>query len=304
MVLQLVRLLSRNRQLSTLAVCVVLSVVSLVLPMPAKKAVSAVLSGGVLGPFKRLGTSLVEIGRMREDNALLRRVAVELADERASLLEYKHENDRLRELLSFFVTFEEEERSEMLPARVVGMPGGRVVERIEVDKGTLDGVAENMPVVVPDGLVGKVSRVFPHRALVEPLVSASSAASVVVERSRVRGVVRPRFGSATTLAGWEMDYVPARSDVRIGDLVVTSGLGGVYPPSLVVGRVTSVVQGPLTMDIQVDLAVHYSTIEQVFIITGRSVGARPTPEQELELLRELGLLPQDEAAEEEDHRDR
>jgi len=294
MVLPLVRLLSRNRQLSTLTICVVLSIVSLALPMPAKNAVSTVLSGGILGPFKRVARSLVEIGSMREDNALLRRIAVELADDRAALLEYKHENDRLRELLSFFVAFDEEERSEMLPARVIGMPGGRVVERIEVDKGALDGVKKNMPVVVPDGLVGKISSVFEDRALVEPLVSASSAAGVVVERSRVRGVVRPRFGSATTLAGWEMDYVPARSDVRIGDLVVTSGLGGVYPPSLVVGHVTSVVQGPLTMDIRVDLAVRYSTIEQVFIITGRTAGVRVRPENEDELLRELGLINPEE----------
>ena len=214
MVLQLVRLLSRNRHLSTLAICVLLSIVSLVLPLPAKKAVSSVLSGAVLGPFKRAAASLASIGRVREENAILRRLAAGLADERAALLEYKHENDRLRELLSFFVTFEEEQRARMLPARVIGLPGGRIVEQIEIDQGRLDGVEERMPVVVPDGLVGKVSRVFAHRALVEPLVSASSAASVVVERSRVRGVVRPRFGSATDLVGWEMDYVPAESRRR------------------------------------------------------------------------------------------
>jgi cell shape-determining protein MreC len=71
---------------------------------------------------------------------------------------------------------------------------------------------------------------------------------------------------------------------------VTSGLGGIYPPSLVVGTVTSVVEGPLTMDIRVDLAVKYSAIAQVFVITGRDAGPRPTPEDRIRILRELGLI--------------
>ncbi len=123
-----------------------------------------------------------------------------------------------------------------------------------------------MAVVVPGGLVGKVVRTFPERSLVEPLGSASSAVSVLIERSRVRGVVRPRYVGVAELASWNMEYVPSRSDILAGDRVVTSGLGGVYPPGITVGTVRSVEDGPLTMKVKLDLAVDPTTAEQVFVV--------------------------------------
>ena len=158
----------------------------------------------------------------------------------------------------------------MIPASVIGMPGGRVLEGIEIDRGLEHGLTAGMPVIVSDGLVGKISTTFPGRSLIEPLTSASSAVAVTVERSRVRGIVRPKYRSAAELLSWEMDYVAARSDIRAGDRVVTSGLGGVYPPGLVVGEVTLASEGPLTMAVAVKLAVEFATTEQVFVVTGRA----------------------------------
>jgi rod shape-determining protein MreC len=68
------------------------------------------------------------------------------------------------------------------------------------------------------------------------------------------------------LASWNMEYVPSRSDILQGDRVVTSGLGGVYPPGITVGTVRSVDDGPLTMKVKLDLAVDPSTAEQVFVV--------------------------------------
>ena len=287
MLTQLTRVLRGNRELSTFLICAALSFLCLFLPPSVKDVMSSVLSGTVLGPFKRISTAAVELVRIRTENEALRRLAVELLDERADLVEHKYENERLRELLDFLVVFPEEEQAEMLPARVVGMPGGRVIESIEIDAGSDDDVRPSMPVVVPGGLVGKVVRVFPHRSLVEPLSSASSGVSVVTERGRVRGVVKPRFGAGSKVVTWEVDYVQARSDVKVGDVVVTSGLGGVYPSGIVVGSVSSVVEQPLTMSIRVDLAVDLSTIEQVFVITGRSADRAGLDEMRDKLIREL-----------------
>jgi rod shape-determining protein MreC len=216
-----------------------------------------------------VSAALVQRGRVWEENAALRRIAIDLMTERSSLVDYRHENERLRELVGFLVTFPEEEFAEMIPARVIGMPGGRVVESMRIDKGHSYDLEPGMPIVVPDGLVGKIARVFDDHSLVELLTSASSGVSVITERGRVRGVVKPKFGAASRRASWEIDYVQARSDVREGDLVVTSGLGGVYPAGITVGRVVEATEGPLTMSIEIDLVVVFSTVEQVFILTGR-----------------------------------
>jgi len=275
MLAQVIRLLRENPELSTLILCALSSVVLLTLPQAAKDGISGVLSGAALSPLKRLAMTIEELAHVRNDNADLMRLATDLAAERSVLVEYREENRRLKELLSFLVGFPEEERLSMLPARVIGMPGSRVIERIEIDRGITDHVEPGMAVVVPQGLVGKVVRVFPRRSLVEPLSSASSAVSVVTERGRVRGIVRPRYVGAAELASWNLEYVPSSSDVVEGDLVVTSGLGGMYPAGITVGTVGSVADGPLTMRVTLRLAVEPSTVEQVFVV----LGSRPARQQ-------------------------
>ena len=290
MLSQLVRLIRSRRELSAFLTCALLSFVLFALPPQTKDGTGRILSGIVLGPFKRLTTAVADLGRVREENAALRRLAVQLMHERAALVECGHENQRLRELLAVLVTFPEQEHFEMLPARVIGMPGTRVAERVELDKGSEDGVRAGMSVVVAEGLVGKVSRVHPTRCLVEPLASASFAVSVVVERSRVRGIVRPRYQSGSQQVTWEMTYVPARSDVLEGDRVVTSGLGGIFPAGLSVGTVRTVEDGPLTMFVGVAPSVDFATIEQVFVLTGTKTGPREMTPAEIRLLEEMTRL--------------
>ena len=144
-----------------------------------------------------------------------------------------------------------------------------------------------MPIVVPGGLAGRISSVSHDHSTVEPLTSASSGVSVMTERGRVRGVVKPRFGGSSRRVTWEIDYVQARSNVREGDLVVTSGLGGLYPAGITVGRVVRAVEGPLTMSIEIELSVDFSTVEQVFIFTGRPGNPMELDELRERLLREL-----------------
>jgi rod shape-determining protein MreC len=290
MLSQLTRLLRGNRDLSTFLVCAVLSFALLALPPTAKDVSSRVVSGVTLGPFKRIATAAVDAAAVRRDNEGLRRIAAELMNERNALEEHRQENRRLRELLSLLVTFPEEEHFEMLPARVIGMPGGRVIERLELDRGSEHGIRTGMAVVTPEGLVGKVVTVHPARSLVEPLASASAAVSVVVERSGIRGIVRPRYHAALALTTWEIEYVPARSDVRPGDHVTSSGLGGVLPAGLSVGTVTSVEDGPLTMTVNISLCVDFSTVGHVFVITGTRTGPRVRTAEEERLLQTIAEL--------------
>ncbi|MBN2565512.1 MAG: rod shape-determining protein MreC [Candidatus Eisenbacteria bacterium] len=294
MLSQLARAVRGNPELSTLAICVALSLICLSLPGGAKDFVSTILSGSLLGPVRGVTAEIASLVGVREQNEALRELVLDLASERASLVEYKHENERLRELLRFLVNFPEEEQTEMLPARVVGMPGGRVIERIEIDVGEDHGVEVNMPVVVPAGLVGRVSRVLPTRSYVEPLASASSGVAVITERGRVRGVLKPTFGGGSRRVTWEIDYIQARSDIRRDDRVVTSGLGGVYPQGVFVGAVKGVAEGPLTMSVEVQLAVELPSIEQVFVLTGRKSSNAQMRGIRERIRSELGLL--DDAA--------
>ena len=296
MLSQLARLLRENRELSTFVICASAAFVLLGLRPAAKEAAAGALSAVTVDPFKRMMASALEVAGLREENAALRELAVELAADRARLSEYKHENERLRELMGFFVSFSEDEQFEMVPARVVGMPGGRIIERIELDKGARDGIKAGMPVIVPEGLVGKVVGVSGAGSRVEPLTSASSAVSVVIERSNVRGVLRPRYGPVSDFLSWGIDYVPARSDIRLGDLVITSGLGGVYPPGLTVGRVISIEENPLTMSVGVRLAVDFATVERVFVLTGTRSSPPGRSDLEARLRDELlGPGPHEEA---------
>lgn len=287
MLAQLSRVLRGNRELSTFLFCVLLSFVFLALPPGAKGFVSSVLSATILGPVERASTTIVQRGRVREENESLRRIAIDLMTERSALVDYRLENERLRELVGFLVAFPEDELAEMIPARVIGMPGGRVVESMKIDKGLRDGLAVDMPIVVPGGLAGKISSVSGGYSMIEPLTSASSGVSVMTERGRVRGVVKPRFGGGSRRVSWEIDYVQARSDVRTGDLIVTSGLGGIYPAGITVGRVLSAVEGPLTMSIEIELAIDFSTVEQVFVLTGEPGSATELDELRGRLMMEL-----------------
>ena len=100
MLSQLVRLIRSRRELSTFLTCALVSFALFALPPDVKDVTGRIVSGIALGPFKRLTTAAADLGRVREENAVLRRLAVELMQERAALVECGHENQRLRELVA------------------------------------------------------------------------------------------------------------------------------------------------------------------------------------------------------------
>ena len=108
MLAQLTRVLRGNRELSTLVICVALSIMCLVLPPGAQERVSSVLSGAILGPVERLSAVFAEYRRVGEENAALRHIAIDLMTERSALVVYRLENEWLMEILGFLVEFPEE----------------------------------------------------------------------------------------------------------------------------------------------------------------------------------------------------
>ncbi|HEX2679474.1 MAG TPA: rod shape-determining protein MreC [Polyangiales bacterium] len=208
---------------------------------------------------------LVDVGRendrLREENAQLREANYKLTSEAS-------ENRRLRRLLQL----RDELRGSLLSAQVIGKevsPFFRVM-RIVLDRGERDRVKAGMPVVTAEGLVGQIRRTFGRYADVLLTADKTSAIDVVVQRNGARGMLRG-VGSEEDYA-CQLEQLSRDDDVKPGDLVVTSGLGQRFPPSILVGRIKTVSkpQYGLYQEATVEPAVHFSRLEEVLIMTAGS----------------------------------
>ncbi|HEX9186964.1 MAG TPA: rod shape-determining protein MreC [Vicinamibacteria bacterium] len=174
------------------------------------------------------------------------------------------EAGRLRELLSLRETIP----LQTLAAQVVARDGVPWFRSLTIDKGEADGVALDAPVVSATGVVGRVFAVGARAARVQVLLDRDGGAGVLVERSRVPGVVSGQVSGET--AGAEdlvLKYVPERADVTVGDVVVTSGTDRIYPKGLVVGRVRSVGKGSgLFREIRVEPSARFDRLEEVLVV--------------------------------------
>ena len=155
-----------------------------------------------------------------------------------------------------------------IAADVVARGGLPWYRTFVVDRGSEAGVGLNAPVVSPDGLVGRVIAVAPGASKVQALLDQHAGASVLVERSRVTGVVSGQVGSVDVADPlFTLKYVPARADVIVGDSVVTSGLDRIFPKGLLVGRVHLVRRGAgLFQEIFVAPAVPFERLEAVLVL--------------------------------------
>jgi rod shape-determining protein MreC len=181
-----------------------------------------------------------------------------------------HDAERLRELLGL----REILPMETLVAEVVSRDGVPWFRSVTIDKGTRHGVDLNAPVMSPTGVVGRVIAVGPHAARVQVLLDRDSGVGVLIERTRVSGVVsgqvvQPETGGADLV----MQYVSERADVEAGDVVVTSGFDRIYPKGLVVGRVSFVGEGSgLLKEVRVEPSARFDRLEEVLVVLPREVG--------------------------------
>jgi rod shape-determining protein MreC len=184
------------------------------------------------------------------------------------------EAERLRELLSLRNAVP----LDTVAADVVGREGVPWFRTLTIDKGESDGVALDAPVMSPTGVVGRVFAVGPHAARVQVLLDRDCGAGVLLERSRVPGVVTGQVsGQSSGAEDLVMEYVPEHSDVAVGDVVVTSGVDGIYPKGLVVGRVRYVGKGSgLFRDIRVEPSARFDRLEEVLVVR-QSKPALDTP---------------------------
>ena len=221
---------------------------------PVQKVVWGVIDG--IGSIWRGYFYLV--GLEKENQALKK----ELQDLKLQMNRYREAdlaNQRLRALLNFKKSI----ATPLLPAQLVAFDPSGWFQTILIDKGRNDGVVQDMAVVSAEGLVGRVIGVSNHHAKVLLILDGNSAVDAYVQRSRARGVL-VGLGRELCL----LKYVQRNEDVQVGDKVISSGMGGVFPKGLLVGTVQEVVRGSsgLFQRVEVEPAVNFSRLEEVMVV--------------------------------------
>jgi len=200
----------------------------------------------------------------RQENAALRAKVSALEVRIMALGEARGENDRLRAMLRFKRAYPD---LPLVPAEVLGQDISLVFKTLVLDKGSIDGFYRDMPIIKPGGIVGRVIAVTPHTAQVLLITDVNSAVPAVIESSRVKGIVKGRGDGNLSL-----EYVKSDENVKMGDLVVSSGLGGIFPRGITIGTVRSIRRPSHKMFAEILLkpGVEIGQIEEVFGI-GRDV---------------------------------
>ena len=160
---------------------------------------------------------------------------------------------------------------EPVSGEIVGVSASPLDRTVTVNRGSRDGIERDAPVMAASGLVGRVVAVGPGISQVELLSSSTAAVAVITSSSRTRGVVRAAAGEGRS--GYRLDFVPVGQQVGVGEEVISSGLDGLYPKGLLVGRVSRVHEGAgLLLEIAIEPAVDFDTLERVFVLERRNDG--------------------------------
>jgi rod shape-determining protein MreC len=215
-------------------------------------------TASILGGIRHVWSGYVGLRQVRAENEVLRR---QLAEAQIALQEQKALADRTRGLEQLL---ELRGRSNLRTAAAEIIAAGAVSDfrTVTIDKGTREGLRPDMAVIAPAGVVGRVVVPSASAAKVQLLIDRNAAIGALIERSRAQGVV---VGAGDE---WlRMEYVSEVADVAPGDIVVTSGIDGIYPKGFIIGRIETVERsGGAYKRILVRPAVDFSSLEEVLVV--------------------------------------
>jgi len=209
----------------------------------------------------------IELAHLRDENRYLRSLVLSHIIHQAENRELRSENERLRQLLNF----RERSRFRLIAARVLAHDSEVPPTTITIDVGFVDGVGANMPVMTPEGLLGRVEgRPAGHRSLVRLISNPSLRVAAVVENEdRGMGILRCDGKRL------RVENVAQEARVREGDPVVTSGMGGIFPPGIYIGKVLKVRNDPhaLFKEMLISPGARLDRLEEVFVVRETSPSA-------------------------------
>jgi rod shape-determining protein MreC len=196
---------------------------------------------------------------IEEENKNLTKKINEL---KAVIISYQEgylEAQRLKKLLSLTDDYD----YHFIPARVISREQAALSKTILINKGTVQGLKVGMPVVVPPGLIGRLVDVSWHASKVLLFIDENSNVGAIVQRTRTQGII-----SGAGSRGLILKYISKTQDVKEGDVIVSSGMGGVFPKGLLIGQVSHVdrLEASLFLKINVAPFVDFSKLEEVLVL--------------------------------------
>jgi rod shape-determining protein MreC len=229
---------------------------------------------GLLAPFLRSGSALERrftalreglkrLDDLESENRGLRLTNSELSATNQTLRGLEAENARLRKALEY----KQKAVFNLLPAQIIGRSASSWFSQIIIDRGTRDGVRRDMPVLTEEGLVGKTTLVSEHACVVILVSDENCKVAATVENSRDQGIVRGERASSGATPLVSMVFLPKQATLKPGQKVITSGVGGVFPPGIVVGAVQEFRMRELDAMATVIPAVDLATLQDVFVVT-------------------------------------
>jgi rod shape-determining protein MreC len=244
-------------------------VVSLV--TPPEKLVHSIGRG-----FRGMWSNYAYLRGVRRENRDLKAEVERLRIEQAGLMEDARQGQRLQKLLSF----KEHYIYKTQPAQVVGTSGSDLSHVLIIDKGSRDGIRPDMPVITPDGVVGKIKEVFPRESHLLLISDQTSGAGVLLESLRLRGVLR-----GNSLGQPQIVNMTTDERIKPGERVLTSGGDQVYPRGLPVGVVDHTIPDPEHdgyVAIVVRTAANLSRLEEVLVVTDVSERMTAAEQQDIQ----------------------
>ncbi|MFZ1085028.1 MAG: rod shape-determining protein MreC [Terracidiphilus sp.] len=222
-----------------------------------------------------LWVDYLDLRQVREQNKDLQKTIDRLRLEQAALLEDAKQGQRLQSM----VGFQEKYIYKTVAAQAIGSSGTDSSRVFYVDKGSAEGLDRDMAVMTADGIVGKVREVYPHSAQVLAINDQTSGAGVILETTRIRGILRGNANGRLQIVGILQDQ-----RIQPGEKVLTAGGDLVFPRGLPVGVVEKVVPDPdrdSFIDVIVKPAAHLDRLDEVLVIT--STEPRFSAEQQQDL---------------------
>jgi rod shape-determining protein MreC len=230
-------------------------------------------------PFQRASTSVIKtvhgvfqkyviLIHLQRENVMLKQKMAELQQENSRMKEMAYTNERLKRLLGF----REKVSSSIVAAEVIGQDPSSWFKSVTLNKGEKDGIRKGMAVISPEGVVGQILKTSRNHSTVLLITDYNSAIDAVVQRTRSKAIVEGKGENQC-----QLKYLLRSEEVVVGDMVVTSGLGGNFPKGLTVGEIRKVDKKEYGIFQYAELvpSVDLTKLEEVLVFTEFSLPEQP-----------------------------
>ena len=254
---------SRHGRYINVAAVLILSLLLIFGPSEINESLDQTVLAGLYYPFYKVENFIEIMISQSNSNDQLRESLMKLSLQLSEYKEILRENIRLRSTLEF----EPPQGYYLMPAVVISVSGYEMPMSAIINQGINDSVFNNNPVINQDGLVGRISSTTPDFATIQLLTDPLNRVAARVASSREMGIVKYKI-----MGGMILDNFPLHGSIVVGDTVISSGLGGIYPSGLIVGYVTKIERDETEPFCHVKLtpAVNFHSVEEVFVLKTES----------------------------------